>query len=99
MVISSRRGFIPAGPVVRAQATLSRLAFGPPVWLPLARREEITTCRTFPDLRVVPGLGGAQVVACDLSDRRPPRAGWPARFGRACGVRGPAARPHAPCAA
>jgi hypothetical protein len=49
-VISSRRGFIPARPVVGAQATLSRLARRPPVWLPLARREEITTLRTFPDL-------------------------------------------------
>jgi len=38
-VISSRRGFIPARPVVRVQGMLLRLAVQPPVWV--ASREVV----------------------------------------------------------
>ena len=67
---------------------------GRPVWLPLARREEITVVRTSPDLRSGAGSGRSPgVVVVGPIRRRPPSSRLPSR--RACGARGPAARPHA----
>jgi hypothetical protein len=52
MVISSRRGFIPAGP---------------PVWLPQARREETTAVPRLPLIsESVPGPGSARVLVVVL---------------------------------
>ena len=72
------------------------LRLGPPVWLPLARREEITAVPRSPKwcrVRAEPGCRcGRPSRLCRLSRSRLP-------LRRVCGARGPAVRPHAPCAA
>src|SRR5690242_13384750 len=63
VVISSRRGLVPAGPGAGVQGMQFRLAPRCSVWLPQARREEITTSTRCPFLVILercPGAGGAR---------------------------------------
>ena len=69
--ISSRRGLCHAGGS-RCKPLFPGLQLGPPVWLPLARREEVTAVPHVPLIsEAAPGAGGARVPLVGRHRRMP----------------------------
>jgi hypothetical protein len=73
-VISLRRGFIPARPVDRrAGHSFPAYPAGAPVWLLLARREEITTPAPSLISAALSGPGSARVLVVLVAGREVPQ--------------------------